>query len=48
MQWNEKELDAQFIPNVHFWTPNSEILPKVKPREVFHNLKGKFSSGTEF
>ena len=30
MQWNEKELDAQFIPNVHFWTPNSEILPKAQ------------------
>ena len=28
MQWNEKELDTQFTPNVYFWTPNSEILAK--------------------
>ena len=26
MQWDEKELDTQFTPNVYFWTPNSEIL----------------------
>ena len=23
MQWDEKELDTQFTPNVYFWTPNS-------------------------
>ena len=28
MQWDEKELDIQFTPNVHFWTPNSEILAR--------------------
>ena len=28
MQWDEKELDTQFTPNVYFWTPNSEILAK--------------------
>ena len=28
MQWNEKELDTHFTPNVYFWTPNSEILAK--------------------
>ena len=28
MQWDEKELDTQFIANVYFWTPNSEILAK--------------------
>ena len=28
MQWDEKELDIQFTPNVYFWTPNSEILAK--------------------
>ena len=28
MQWDEKELDTQFIPNVYFWIPNSEILTK--------------------
>ena len=28
MQWDEKELDTQFTPNVQFWTPNSEILAK--------------------
>ena len=28
MQWDEKELDTQFNPNVYFWTPNSEILAK--------------------
>ena len=28
MQWDEKELDTQFTPNVHIWTPNSEILDK--------------------
>ena len=26
MQWDEKELDTQFTPNVYCWTPNSEIL----------------------
>ena len=28
MQWDEKELDTQFTPNVYIWTPNSEILAK--------------------
>ena len=28
MQWDEKEMDTQFTPNVYFWTPNSEILAK--------------------
>ena len=28
MQWDEKELDTQFTPNVYFWTPNSDILAK--------------------
>ena len=28
MQWDEKELDMQFTPNVYFWTPNPEILAK--------------------
>ena len=28
MQWDEKELDTLFTPNVYFWTPNSEILAK--------------------
>ena len=28
MQWDDKELDTQFTPNVYFWTPNSEILAK--------------------
>ena len=28
MQWDEEDLDTQFIPNVYFWTPNSEILAK--------------------
>ena len=28
MQWDEKEFDTQFSPNVYFWTPNSEILAK--------------------
>ena len=28
VQWDEKELDAQFTANVYFWTPNSEILAK--------------------
>ena len=28
MQWDEKELDTQFNPNVYFWTSNSEILAK--------------------
>ena len=28
MQWDEKELDTQFTPNVYFWTPNSEVLAK--------------------
>ena len=28
MQWDEKELDTQFIPNVYCWTPNSEIVAK--------------------
>ena len=28
MQWDEKELDTQFTPNLCFWTPNSEILAK--------------------
>ena len=27
-QWDEKELDTQFNPNVYFWTPNSEVLAK--------------------
>ena len=28
MQWDEKELNTQFTPNVYFWTSNSEILAK--------------------
>ena len=28
MQWDKKELDTQFTPNVCFCTPNSEILAK--------------------
>ena len=28
MQWDEKELDTQFTPNMYVWTPNSEILAK--------------------
>ena len=28
MQWDGKELDTQFTPNVYSWTPNSEILAK--------------------
>ena len=28
MQWDEKELDTQFTPNVYFWTLNSGILAK--------------------
>ena len=28
IQWDEKELDSLFTPNVYFWTPNSEILAK--------------------
>ena len=24
MQWDEKELDTKFTPNVYIWTPNSE------------------------
>ena len=28
MQWDEKELDTQFTPNVYIWTSNSEILAK--------------------
>ena len=35
MQWDEKELDIQVIPNVYFWTPNSEILAKSLFREIF-------------
>ena len=26
MHWDDKELDTRFTQNVHFWTPNSEIL----------------------
>ena len=28
MQWDEKELNSQFTPNVYFGTPSSEILAK--------------------
>ena len=28
MQRDEKELDTQFTPNVHFWTPDSQIMAK--------------------
>ena len=28
MQWDEKELDTRFTPNVYFWIPNSGILAK--------------------
>ena len=28
MQWDKKELDTLFYPNVYFGKPNSEILPK--------------------
>ena len=31
MQWDDKELDTQFTPNVYFWTPNSQILAKSLP-----------------
>ena len=34
MQWDEKELDTQFTPNVYFWTPNSKILAKAVLCEV--------------
>ena len=33
MQWDEKELDTHFTPNVYFWTPTSEILAKALSRD---------------
>ena len=36
MQWDEKELDTQFTPNVYFWTPNSEIL---SPKHAFNWMR---------
>ena len=43
MQWDEKELDTQFAPNVYFWTPNSEILANALLLSitdyVFHDSK---------
>ena len=38
MQWDEKELDTQFTPNVYFWTPNSEILAKAVVLIIFFTI----------
>ena len=38
MQWNEKELDTQFSPNVYFWTPNSKILAKALDIDTYYRL----------
>ena len=42
MQWDEKELDTHFAPNMYFWTPNSEILAKA----LIHTGTCTLSMGT--
>ena len=44
MQWDVKELDTQFAPNVYFWTPNSEILAKAHTASNIQCMNAAFSS----